>query len=87
MASVKENQKGSPAPKRAHGETRELILKAIRETPRTVSQLAGDFKISGTAVAYHLAVLREQGFVKQYVNKKVPSGRGGAWFATNKKGG
>lgn len=44
--------------------TRRAILDRLSESPQSVSRLAGPLAISLTAVAQHLQVLEETGFVR-----------------------
>ena len=42
---------------------RRAILKLVRDEPRSVNEIAGEFDISQQAVSQHLQVLREAGLV------------------------
>jgi DNA-binding transcriptional ArsR family regulator len=45
--------------------TRRAILEALRDGPRSVTDLAGDLPVSRPAVSQHLAVLRDAGLVAE----------------------
>jgi len=51
---------------RPKGETRKLILKSLRERPKTVLQLMLEMGASASAIRRHLQGLQRQGLVKVY---------------------
>ena len=44
--------------------TRRAILESVRNGPRSVSDIAGDFEVSRPAVSQHLRVLQEAGLMR-----------------------
>lgn len=44
---------------------RRQLLEALRDGPRAVTDLAGDFALSRPAISEHLAVLRNAGLVRE----------------------